>query len=76
MLKVVMYSSENIHSHALRGLWKFRVRCRWGMVGERGSRKTKIFEGSLKPRWKSNMGGIWSWGFKPMNPLRGSTDIF
>lgn len=33
MLKVVMYSSENIHSHALRGLLKFRARCRWGMVG-------------------------------------------
>ena len=49
MLKVVMYSSENIHSHALRGLWKLRVRCRWGMVGERGGRKTKFFERSLKP---------------------------
>ena len=76
MLKVVMYSSENIHSHDLRGLWKFLLRCRWEMVGERGGSKTKIFEGSLKPPWKLNMGGIWSWRFKLMNTLRGSIDIF
>lgn len=49
MLKVVMYSSENIHSRALRGLWKLPVSFRRGIVGERGGSKTNIFEGSLKP---------------------------
>ena len=49
---------------------------RGGGGGERGGSKNTIFEGSLKPQRKLNMGGIWSWGFKPMNPLWGSIDIF
>lgn len=47
-----------------------------GDGGERGGSKTKFFERSLKPLQKLNVGGIWSWRFKPINTLRGSIDIF
>ena len=49
MLKVVMYSSENIHSHTLRGLWKLRVRSRWGMAGRGGVVKPNFLKEVMKP---------------------------